>query len=226
MDNRYEKNISALSPEECESLADKKVCVIGCGGLGGHIVEMLARIGVGHITVVDHDKFCESNLNRQLFSNERNLGVSKVIAAKDRIREVNSRTVVNAVASPLDENNAAAILAGHDVAADALDNLAARLVLQENCRKLNIPLVHGAIAGWYGQVTTIMPGDNSLSLIYRGTSGKGVESELGNLAFAAAATAAVQCGEIVKLLIDRGELLSKKLLRIDLLNNEFTTILL
>lgn len=224
MEKRYEKNISALSREECKSLADKKVCVIGCGGLGGHIVEMLARIGVGHITVVDCDTFCESNLNRQLFSSEKNLGAYKAGAAKERIREVNSQTVVNAVTERFREENAAAILSGHDAAADALDNIQSRLTLQEYCRKLDIPLVHGAIAGWYGQVATVMPGDDTLSLIYKNASGKGAEDELGNLAFTAAATASVQCGEIVKLLTGRGEILSKTLLRIDLLTNEFTAV--
>lgn len=224
MDKRYEKNILALSPDECESLAAKKVCVIGCGGLGGYIIETLARVGVGYITVVDYDTFCESNLNRQLFSNEQNLGMLKAEAAKNRIQSVNSSVMVNVVTSPLNAENAADILAGHDAVADALDNIPARLVLQEHCRKLGIPLVHGAIAGWYGQVMTIMPEDDGLELIYKGAPDKGAESTLGNLAFTAAVAANIQCGEIIKLLTGRGELLSKTLLRFDLLNNEFTKI--
>lgn len=224
MQNRYKKNISALSPEECENLASKKVCVIGCGGLGGYIVETLARIGVGNITVVDHDMFCESNLNRQLFSTEKNLGVSKAITAKERIGLVNSNVTVNAVTEPLSNDNAAAILAGHDVVADSLDNITARFILQEHCSRLGIPLVHGAIAGWYGQITTVMPGDDSLKLIYKDITSSEKESELGNLAFTAAATASIQCGEIIKLLTGRGEILSKTLLRIDLSTNEFTKI--
>ena len=65
---RYTRNIPALTEAECELLAEKKVCVIGCGGLGGNVLEHLARIGIGMITAVDGDVFDQSNLNRQLLS--------------------------------------------------------------------------------------------------------------------------------------------------------------
>lgn len=216
--------MTALSQSACESLADKRVCVVGCGGLGGYVVEMLARTGVGSITVVDYDVFSESNLNRQLFSTESNLGVPKVQAARLRIRQVNSAVALHAVEKPLDCETAPQILPGHHAAVDALDNVPARLLLAEYCRKFSIPLVHGAIGGWYGQVTTILPGDDTFRLIYQGNAGGGVSSELGNLAFTAAATAAVQCGEVIKLLTGKEEILSKRLLRLDLLDNDYTII--
>ena len=75
MKKRYLRNISTLTPDENEKLKDFRVCIIGCGGLGGYIVEMLARIGIGHLTVVDMDIFDESNLNRQILSTERNLPI-------------------------------------------------------------------------------------------------------------------------------------------------------
>lgn len=224
MEKRYEKNMTALSQSACESLGGKRVCVAGCGGLGGYVVEMLARTGVGSITAVDYDAFSESNLNRQLFSTESNLGIPKVLAARERIRAVNSAVALHAVEKPLNRETAPQILPGHHVVVDALDNVPARLLLAEYCRELSIPLVHGAIGGWYGQVTTILPGDDTLRLIYQRESGEGAESELGNLAFTAAATAAVQCGEVIKLLTGKGEVLSKQLLRLDLLDNDYTIL--
>lgn len=224
MEKRYEKNMTALSQSACESLGGKRVCVVGCGGLGGYVVEMLARTGVGSITVVDYDAFSESNLNRQLFSTESNLGVPKVLAARERIRAVNSAVSLHAVEKPLNHETAPQILPGHHVVVDALDNVPARLLLADYCREFSIPLVHGAIGGWYGQVTTILPGDDTIRLIYQGESGGDVESELGNLAFTAAATAAVQCGEVIKLLSGKGEVLSKQLLRLDLLDNDYTIL--
>ena len=68
MENRYKRNIGALTIEEHEKLKQFKVCVVGCGGLGGYIIEMLGRIGVGNITAIDGDVFDESNLNRQILS--------------------------------------------------------------------------------------------------------------------------------------------------------------
>lgn len=224
MEKRYEKNMTALSQKDCESLAGKRVCVVGCGGLGGYVVEMLARAGVGTITVADYDVFSESNLNRQLFSTESNVGGSKVEAARQRIRAVNSAVTLKAVAKALNHETAGEILSGHHVAVDALDNVPSRLVLAEHCGRYAIPLVHGAIGGWYGQVSTILPGDDTFRLIYQGQGGRGAESELGNLAFTAAATASCQCAEVMKLLTGKGELLSKRLLRLDLLENDFTVI--
>lgn len=224
MRSRYERNISALTEAEAQALADKRVCVIGCGGLGGYVIEMMARMGVGHITVVDPDIFCESNLNRQLFSTEKNLGSSKAEAARERIAEVNSDIEVNALTERINEINAAKILQGCDVVVDALDNVLSRIILQKFCYELEIPLVHGAIGGWFGQVMTILPQDGGLDDLYTETADISEENSLGSLAFIAAATASFQCAEIAKLLINRGEVLSGKLLKLDFLHNEHDVI--
>ncbi len=179
MEKRYLKNENMLSREENLSLREKKVIVVGCGGLGGHIIEQLARLGVGHITAIDGDVFDESNLNRQLLSNVDNMGKSKALTAKEHIKKVNPDVEVNAVQIFLDENNAEELIRDHDVICDALDNLSTRMLLQKYAEKLKIPMVYGAIAGWYGQVTTIFPGDNIIGSIYQG-SNKGIEQELGN----------------------------------------------
>ncbi|MCH5344612.1 MAG: HesA/MoeB/ThiF family protein [Acetatifactor sp.] len=224
MKTRYAPNVPALSRGECESLAEKSVCVIGCGGLGGYVTELLARVGVGRLTLVDPDVFKESNLNRQLFATEHNLGMRKVEVAAERISTVNSSVAVRKIPESLSEENAARLLTGHDVAVDALDNIPTRLLLAKHCRNLSIPLVHGAIGGWYGQVSTILPGDNTLELLYQGdweeTDGPGS----GSLSFSAAATAAIECGEVLKLLTEKGEVLSKRLLVLDMLENQNTII--
>lgn len=224
METRYEANRPALSGNECERLTGKSVCVIGCGGLGGYVTELLARAGVGHLTLVDPDVFRESNLNRQIFSTERNLGMRKVEAAAERISTVNSSVTVRAISEYLREDNAARLLTGHDVAVDALDNIPSRLLLAKHCCELSIPLVHGAIGGWYGQVSTILPGDNTFELLYQGdwaeTDGPGA----GSLSFSVAATAAAECSEVIKLLTGKGKVLSKCLLVLDLLENQNTVI--
>lgn len=216
MKARCADNLPALSREECESLEGKSVCIVGCGGLGCWTAELLARAGVGRLTVVDPDVFQERNLNRQLFATERTLGRRKAEAAVERILEVNSSAEVRAVTEFLDGENAAGLLAGHDAAVDALDNVPGRLLLAEHCRRLSIPLVHGAIGGWYGQVSTILPRDNTMDLLYQG----GGEDGGGSLSVTAAATAAVQCAEVLKLLTGRGTPLSGRLLVLDLLENQ------
>lgn len=221
MGNRYDRNMNTFSREENERFKDFRVCVIGCGGLGGYIIEMLGRLGIGHITAVDGDVFEESNLNRQLISSEKLIGKEKASAAKERMQEVNSEVVVTPVVQFVREENCRDILAGHHIVVDALDNMSTRKILAHTCEELALPLVHGAIAGWYGQVCTIMPGDGTMARIYPGEENKGAEVELGNPAFTPALIASVQVAETMKVLLKKGEVLQNKLLVLDLLNHQY-----
>ncbi len=222
--NRYIRNMKTLSEEENNSLRNCRVCVIGCGGLGGYIIEQLGRIGVGYITAVDADVFDESNLNRQILSDTTVLGSSKSQAAFDRMQKVNPEITLNAIHQRLNEENGIEIIEGHHVVVDALDNAATKKLLGTLCSKLNIPLVHGAIGGWYGQVTTIFPGDDTLNLLYKADNSAGVEKQLGNPPFTPALIASLQVSEVIKLLINRGDILRNRILYIDLLNMDFDII--
>ncbi|HHT50439.1 MAG TPA: HesA/MoeB/ThiF family protein [Eubacteriaceae bacterium] len=221
---RYIKNMSMLSMEENLKLKNYKVCVVGCGGLGGYIIEMLSRLGIGTITIVDGDVFNTSNLNRQLYCDENSLGKNKAIMAKERIKTVNSLIKINAFTEYLTKDNGEQILKGQDVIVDALDNIATRKLLQFYGEKLGIPYVHGAIAGWYGQVSTIFPGDKTLDIIYPNGQEKGLENKLGNPSFTPALVGSIQVSEVLKILIGRGELLQNKILYINLLNHEYSII--
>ncbi|SHE46311.1 HesA/MoeB/ThiF family protein [Alkalibacter saccharofermentans] len=226
MDKRYARNIGMFSEEEMNQLLTKKVCVVGCGGLGGYILEMIARLGVKSITPIDGDVFDETNLNRQLLSDEGSMGFEKALKAKKRINEINSSVEVKPLVDRVDESNGLQILAGHDVIIDAVDNIKTRKMLQDLAEKLDIPLVHGAIAGWYGQVTTIYPGDRTFDLIYPNEceNGRGIEAKLGNPSFTPALVASIQVSEAVKVMLGRGKLLRKELLYIDTLNQEYDKI--
>ncbi|MFA5522871.1 MAG: HesA/MoeB/ThiF family protein [Tissierellales bacterium] len=221
---RYSRNMDMLSPEENASLSNFKVCVVGCGGLGGYIIEMLARLGIGHLTVVDGDVFEETNLNRQLLSDMDSLGKPKALVAKARVNSVNPLIKVKAINERLTEGNGLDILKDHDVVVDALDSVDTRLLIQNLSEELNTPLVHGAIAGWYGQVTTILPGDRTLDVLYSNRDNNGLELELGNPSFTPALVASIEVSEVLKLLIKRGDLLRRRLLIINTLNQEYEAI--
>lgn len=218
--------MKTLSKEENDSLKNFKVCVIGCGGTGGYVIEMLGRIGIGSITAVDGDVFEESNLNRQILSSTDNLGFSKALEAKIRMEKVNPLIQVKALEKMLTEDNACSILNNHDVVVDALDSIPARLLLQRSCKKFNIPMVYGAIAGWYAQITTIFPGDDTLNKIYNvdKQTSKGIEKEMGNPSFTPALAASIEVSEVIKILLGRGELLRKKMVFIDLLSTEYDIV--
>lgn len=222
---RYQRNRQSISQEDQKILFRSQVAVIGCGGLGCYVIEELARLGVGRIVAVDPDRFEEHNLNRQLFSAPRQLGEVKVAAAQNRVAEINPAVTLVACQSSFSCDNGNQLLGGSRVAVDALDNIRARLELAESCAGLGIPLVHGAIAGWFGQVSTIFPGDTTLQDIYGSVeSNKGVELSLGNPSFTPAVVAALEAAEVCKLLLGKGRPLRGRQLMIDLLSMEMNVI--
>ena len=225
--HRYDRNKIALSEEECGRLADKRVAIAGCGGLGGLVIEALARIGVGHLRVIDGDVFEESNLNRQLLCTEETLGREKAVVAAERIRAVNSEVEAEPVVAYLSEANAAALLCDVDCVVDCLDNLEARFWAAHACQSLGIPIVYGAIAGWFGQVCAVHPGDPSFTSIYGEPFENGGESQhkkLGNLPFTAYAISSIQAAETVKVLLDRPGQIRNRLLMVDLLDGSVDDI--
>ena len=219
---RYLKNKKLISQKEQEVLKDKRVLVLGCGGLGGYIIEMLARLGVGNLKVVDFDIFDESNLNRQILSDEKNLGFLKVEEALKRIKSINSDIKTKGFNVKVDEENIDNLLADIDLVVDALDSIPLKIMIEEKCSRLGISIVHGAIGGWVAQIAVIRPGDFILKKMYGGIE-KGIEAELGNPSFTPALAASIQVSETLKLLLNKGDSLQNQVLYMDLENNTFST---
>ncbi|HJV65208.1 MAG TPA: HesA/MoeB/ThiF family protein [Geomonas sp.] len=224
---RYQRNRRTISTEGQLALLHSSVTVIGCGGLGGYIIEGLARLGVGRIIAVDPDVFEEHNLNRQVLSTMANLGLPKVTAAARRVSDINPAVSLVPVETAFSSGNAVELLEQATVAIDALDNLTARRQLAHACRELGIPLVHGAIAGWYGQVATQRRGEDiSPHFMGQGDEPKGVELKLGNPAFTPAAVASLQLAEACKVILGQGETISGRMLVFNLLEMEFEAVCL
>ncbi len=217
---RYNRNYPAISEEEQEKLKSSHVFVAGCGGLGGYILEFLIRIGVGKIIACDGDCFCESNLNRQLLSEVSLLGISKAQAAKMRGTEVNPEVQITSAECFITEENAEKLIEGCDIVIDALDSGEARYILAKAAKNKEIPMVSGAISGWFGRAFVIMPEDEIPDYLWLGAEGK----LRGNLGFTAACVASLQAAEAVKLLIGRGEILHGRMMELNLKASEFEEI--
>ncbi len=227
---RYQRNLGTIGIAGQIKLLRAQAGVVGAGGLGGFAVELLARCGVGKLTVIDSDSFDSTNLNRQLYALEGGLSLGKAAAAAQRVEKVNGAVEVTAHRCRGDSDNLPRLLQGCALVLDCLDNLQTRFSLEEACRKLKIPLVHGAIAGFMGQVAVIRPGRPLLTAIYgrqnEQGSGRGVETHFGNPSFTPAVVAAWQAAEAVKLLAGMDATLEDTLLLIDLFSGETTRILL
>ncbi|OPY66023.1 MAG: putative adenylyltransferase/sulfurtransferase MoeZ [Syntrophorhabdus sp. PtaU1.Bin002] len=222
---RYQRNRQTISTADQLKLFESKVAVIGCGGLGGYIVEELSRLGVGTIKAIDPDVFEEHNLNRQVLCRVSNLGKSKARAAEVRVHEINPAVKVIPIKDAFSRQNGLKLLEGINIVADALDNVPTRIDLARICEFLEIPLVHGTIGGWYGQVTTQWPGEGTIQKIYRDCAEtKGVERTLGNPAFTPAVIASLEVAEICKALLDQGTSLRQRMLFINMLDMEIDEI--
>lgn len=215
---RYCRNQNYLSFDDQIHLLTSHVAVIGLGGLGGAVTEILCRLGIGTLTLVDGDVFDESNLNRQLLCSLKNLGVPKAEAAANRVQQVNPAVITHPVMDFLSEENGADILQNAQIAVDCLDTIDGRFTLEEVCKALSIPFISGAIGGTAGQVTTITADSIGLEMIYgtRDDSPKrGIEAHLGTMVYSAVSIAALQCSEIVALATGKTPQFINKLLLAD-----------
>ena len=220
MEPRYARNIPALTKEECLLLQEKRILVVGCGGLGGHIIDQLARIGVGFLRVVDGDVFEASNLNRQLLSRIPLLGVSKAKAAAEHVARVNPDIKVEAVEDFMTRQKVHSLITGCDIVLDALDNIPSRRLLAAACEEAGIPYVYGAIQGWVAQAGISMPGENLIGKLFP----REVEiRDKSVLSFTPAMCASMQTALCIKLLVGR-PVETGTVYYFDLLNQEYETI--
>ncbi len=218
--DRYERKIGTLGHAGQEKLLACRVAVVGCGGIGGWLVELLARQGFGQLVLIDGDVFAASNLNRQLLCREADIGVPKARAAAARVAAINSAVETVPRVCFLDDENARELLDGCDLVLDALDSIGARKIALRACADLGIPFVHAAIAGFYAQLAVFWPHDPTPWDHLDDSpekAEKGIEVQTGNPGFTPAFVAAQQVAEATKIICGLGNVLRGKLLWFNLL---------
>ncbi len=127
-----------IGKENLDRIRTKRVLVCGVGGVGSFVAEGLCRSGLGYITLLDHDKVEPSNLNRQLMTSKNNIGMSKVLALKERLEEV-SDTKVDTIEAFIQEGFE--LDRDYDYVVDCIDTLTSKFILVKECHKKNIPVI-------------------------------------------------------------------------------------
>jgi molybdopterin-synthase adenylyltransferase len=214
---RYLKNLSAISLPEQTRICRSRVLICGCGGLGGVLINLLARVGVGVLRLVDGDTFSASNLNRQWLCDTHHLTQPKARVGEQQVRAINPLVEVEAFAEFLDETNAERRIDGMDLVLDALDNLSGRFLVAEAAHRLGVPFIHGAATGWWGQVSTFLP-DSPLTLaaIYGVRRSRDpAEIAMGVLGPAPSVIGSLQAFEAIRLLSGRQPAYANRLLFFD-----------
>ena len=211
-----------------KKLKQAKVLVIGAGGLGCPVLQYLAAAGVGMIGIVDNDLVQESNLQRQILYGRNDLGKLKAIIAKQRLMELNDLPEYKVLNTYLTQENAMNILRDYDIVVDATDNFSSRYLISDACVILGKPLVFGAIYKFEGQVSVFnYKGGPSLRCLYPESSEEGIipdTSEVGVIGVLPGIIGSMQANEVMKIIFEKGKILSGKLWVTDILDHRTYTL--
>ncbi|MDW7670765.1 MAG: ThiF family adenylyltransferase [Bacillota bacterium] len=213
---KYWRNICAIGIKGQTALIQSCIGIAGTGGLGGHVVELAARMGFGSIVCVDGDDFEESNLNRQILCRYDLLGTSKAEAAVRRINDINPAVDAGAVSMKSTSEDFISCFRECQLLIDCLDSAESRKYLMQAAGELGIPWIHGAVAGFRGQVMTVFPEDQRVAgLLKTSLDGRGAEKVMGTPAASPAMVAAWQVQEAVKVITGKGTLIRNRMLIMD-----------
>jgi tRNA A37 threonylcarbamoyladenosine dehydratase len=146
--NQFSRTELLFGKEKMERLANARVAVFGIGGVGGYTVEALARSGVGTLDLIDDDKICLTNVNRQIYATLSTVGKYKIDVAEERIHDINRRAVVNKYQTfYLPETADQFDFTQYDYVVDAIDTVSGKIELVEQCTRLGVPIISSMGAG-------------------------------------------------------------------------------
>ena len=225
--NRYQRHLSLpeVGEEGQLKLLDAKVLLLGAGGLGSPAALYLAAAGVGTIGIINMDVVDESNLQRQILHNVDRVGDRKVDSAKKTLTALNPDVNVVTYDARLGADNIMEILDGYDVVVDGADNFPSRYLLNDASVKLGIPVVHGSIFRFEGQVTVFDPknGPTYRDMLPEPPPAEFAPScaEAGVLGVLPGIVGSIQALEAIKLILGLGEGLSGRLVAFDALDMTF-----
>ncbi|MFA5348732.1 MAG: HesA/MoeB/ThiF family protein [Methanoregula sp.] len=207
--DRYKRQIISIGDDGQENLKKAHIFIAGAGGLGSPVSIYLAVAGVGTITLADNDVVELTNLNRQILHHDQDIGRKKTASAEEKLIALNPDITIETVDITIDESNAANLVGNADGIVDAMDNFPTRYLLNDVALGKKIPLFHGAIRGFYGQATTIVPGKTAcLRCIFPRAPPKEVFPVVG---VTPGLIGMVQATEVLKYLLGSGELLADRL---------------
>ncbi len=220
---RYKRqiNLPQVGIDGQQKLKNTKVLVIGAGGLGNAILPYLSAAGIGTIGIIDGDRVEKSNLQRQVLFSENSIGKSKVEIAASHLRPLNSEIEINIYNQFLHAKNAVSILENYDVIVDATDTVSIRYLINDACMLAGKPFVYGSVYRFEGQVSVFnyKNGPTYRCLFKKKTTNVINCEEAGVLGTTVGIIGMLQANEVMKIILETGDVLSGKLLLYNTLNN-------
>ena len=228
--NRYARHVSLpdVGREGQELINNSRILVVGAGGLGSPVLLYLAAAGVGEIGVIDDDLVDLSNLQRQIIHAESDVGSSKVESAKAQILSINSTIKVTTWNTRLSPDNAQEILKGWDVVVDGTDNIPTRYLVDDLCKINRIPWIYGSIYRFEGQASVFnyQGGPCYRDLFPEPPPSDAIPScaEGGVFGVLPGVIGSIQATEAIKIILNRGQNLSGRLLIYDAESMDFKSL--
>lgn len=203
--NRYKRQIlvKELGEKGQHILSEKHVIILGCGGLGSNSANILIRIGIGSIYIVDDDSLDLTNLHRTSLFNEEDTGKSKCQILEEKLQKINSEVTVKGIKKRITKENIESVVKRADIILDGTDNMETRFLINEVAVKSNIPWIYAGVHTTVGMVMGIIPGQTpclkciSHSIV---DNKKGEIPVLGNLPVI---IASIQCTEAMKIFLGK-----------------------
>jgi sulfur carrier protein ThiS adenylyltransferase len=230
MNERYSRQIlfPGIGKEGQEKISRKHVLIIGAGALGSGNAEILARAGVGKITIIDRDYVEASNLQRQQLYTEEDVveKLPKAAAAKKRLTAINSDVEIISIIEDATPEVLEELVVGVDIIVDATDNFETRMTINDVSQKYNIPWIYGACVGSFGMSFSIIPGKTPcLNCLLRTIPLQGMTCDTGGIISPAVQMViAHQTAEALKILAEDWEAVRTSFVSFDLWRNQYTSM--
>lgn len=211
---KLERQCSLFTLDEQHRFMKQPIVIVGLGGLGQIVAEQLVRCGFYDLTLIDNDRISYSNFNRQIYANHETIHCSKVAVVQQELLKIEPLCKIKTYEMFLDKQTSLDLIPDGCILVDCCDNVRSKLLMEEIANQKQVPLVHGAVDGWYGQVATILPSDQLLGRLYRNKELEGGAS----FTITVHMVACFQVKEVIQLTLQR-ETLYHAILWIDAYNN-------
>ncbi len=226
---RYSRHIilPEIGGQGQEKLLDGSVLVVGAGGLGSPVLYYLAAAGVGRIGIIDSDTVDLSNLQRQILHTTTEVGKDKTASAADTLRRINPDVKFDLFQERLTTDNACKLIGRYDIAVDGSDNFATKFLVNDAAVLTETPYSHAGVLRFQGQLFTHLPGTSCLRCIFPEPPPPDAVPtcrQAGILGAVAGVLGTMQAAEVLKFLLDEGNLLTNSLLTADIKNMQFRKI--
>ncbi len=228
--NRYNRHIilTEIGQEGQDKLLQAKALVVGAGGLGCPVLQYLTAAGIGTLGIIDFDVVETSNLQRQILFGTSSLGQNKAIAAKNRLTDLNPTITINAYPEKLTTKNALELFNKYDIIVDGTDNFSTRYLVNDAAILSNKPIVYGAIYKFEGRVSVFNYNNGpSYRCLFPNPPKDGSVancSEVGVLGVLPGIIGTMQANEVIKIILNLGNVLSGKLLCYNAKTSQISTL--